>query len=135
MPHEKLIELYQACFPLKDAKKELQALGNDFKFEIESDESFIIYKIVSGTEAEIIDMGTSPGFRNKGHAAKLLRKTIAKLKKLKFKIIYLEVAANNIPAIKLYQNCGFKKYNVRKDYYQINGEKIDAILMRNLFDL
>ena len=40
------------------------------------------------------------------------------------KQINLEVSSNNTTAINLYQNCGFQKVGLRKNYYG----KYDAIL-------
>lgn len=59
--------------------------------------------------------------RNCGKGRKLLKEFI----KIVEKDITLEVRENNIPAIKLYEENGFKKEAIRKGYY--NG--IDGILM------
>ena len=34
------------------------------------------------------------------------------------KTIFLEVNSKNLPALKLYENIGFKKIGIRKDYYK-----------------
>ena len=45
----------------------------------------------------------------------------------KLEKIYLEVAENNIGAIKLYENNGFRKIGIRKNYYNFsNQKKLDA---------
>lgn len=49
---------------------------------------------------------------------------IAREKEVKF--MTLEVRVDNLPAIKLYENFGFKKVGIRKHYY---NNKIDALLM------
>ena len=41
------------------------------------------------------------------------------------KKLFLEVALNNIPGLKLYENCGFKQVGLRPKYY----DGVDAILM------
>ncbi len=48
-----------------------------------------------------------------------------------FKInkIFLEVACNNIPAIKLYTKLNFVIMSTRKNYYLINGVRCDAYIM------
>ncbi len=125
-----LINLYQTCFPEKDASAEIKALGDDFNFDILDDKSFIIFRMVSDEEMEIIDMGTLPEARGQGLATQLLNSTIEDLKDIDIQTVYLEVAENNADALKLYQNCGFVKYNTRKGYYSVKGKKIDAILMK-----
>ena len=45
------------------------------------------------------------------------------------KDVTLEVRIDNIPAIKLYEKCGFKKIAIRQNYY--NG--IDGILMERKY--
>ena len=50
-----------------------------------------------------------------------------KLKKLNIKKIFLEVSVQNSHAINFYLKNGFKKIGIRKDYYKINKQKIDAL--------
>ena len=135
MKTQLLKDLYQKCFPHRDAEKEISALGGNFKFDILDERSFIIYNIVSVDEAEIIDIGTHPDFRGKGLAQKIIDKTMANLISLGVKTVYLEVAENNTNAIDLYTRTGFEKYNIRKQYYNVNGVKIDAILMKTRIDI
>jgi len=67
-------------------------------------------------------------FRGKG-IAKSLIKEFEKIAKARcgFEIL-LEVRRSNIPAISLYEKCGFEKLSERKDYYQNPTE--DAIIMK-----
>jgi [ribosomal protein S18]-alanine N-acetyltransferase len=127
---KQLTKLYQACFPDKNAVEELSALGKNFKFDIFENKAFIIYNVVSEDEAEIIDIGTAPEFRNKGLAQNLLEKTLLKLKAQNIKTIFLEVAENNVSALKLYEICGFEKYNLRKNYYKSQSGRINALLLK-----
>lgn len=41
--------------------------------------------------------------------------------------IFLEVRVSNTPARKLYDKCGFKEINIRKNYYNDNNE--DAVIL------
>lgn len=129
MQHE-LTELYQQCFPHRNAADELKALGEKFEYEILDAATFIIYIVVAEDEAEIIDIGTKPDMRGKGLATKILNKTITKLKGKGIRTLFLEVAEDNKTAIELYTNAGFEKYNIRKGYYNIGGNRLDAILMK-----
>jgi ribosomal-protein-alanine N-acetyltransferase len=129
LKHTRLQELYQLCFPDKRPEEEIKALGPDFKFEIMG-ESFIIYNILSTDQAEIIDLGTIPSARKLGMAKKLLEDTLNSLKEKGVTTVFLEVAANNHPAIALYNKCGFVDYNLRKGYYKTGDSRINAILMK-----
>lgn len=56
--------------------------------------------------------------RHKGIGSKLLNEIFEITKQLKAQSITLEVNENNLPAIKLYQNWGFKQVGLRKKYYR-----------------
>lgn len=129
MLHE-LINIYKQCFPEKDAAAEIKALGDDFSFDILDDKCFIIFKIVSEEEAEVIDIGTIPEHRQQGLATLILNETLKDLEDIGVDTIYLDVAEDNLAAINLYESCGFKQYNTRKGYYNVNGKRIDALLMK-----
>lgn len=62
-------------------------------------------------------------YRRKGIGSKLLKYLIEQNKDIKN--ITLEVRSSNIPAIKLYENNGFEKVTLRKNYYKNE----DGILM------
>lgn len=129
MLHE-LVNIYKQCFPEKNAAAEIKALGEDFSFDILDDKCFIIFKIVSEEEAEIIDIGTLPEHRQQGLATLILNETLKDLQDIGVNTIYLEVAEDNLAAINLYEGCGFKQYNIRNGYYNVNGKRIDALLMK-----
>ena len=75
------------------------------------------------TEYEILLIYVNKEKRNLGHASKLLINVSSK----KLEKIYLEVAENNLGAIKLYEKNGFKKIGIRKNYYKLSTQKkLDA---------
>lgn len=76
--------------------------------------------------AEIMNIVTKKDHRKKGIARGLLKKLIIYSTEQNYQKICLEVKANNVPAISLYEKNGFIKVGVRKNYYQ---NQIDAILM------
>ena len=78
--------------------------------------------------AEIDRVVVDEKYRGKGFAKSLINEfeKIAKSKGA-FEIL-LEVRRSNIPAISLYEKCGFEKISERKDYYRNPTE--DAIIMR-----
>ena len=72
-------------------------------------------------EADIEDVFVFPEFRKKGYAKALVTKVLETLKEEKFIKVFLEVRESNLPARKVYENCGFIKISERKKYYN-DGE-------------
>ena len=74
---------------------------------------------------EIVDIFVEPLKRNRKIGTNMLKYIIDLARSKNISNITLEVNMNNVFAIKLYQNLGFKKVAMRKSYY----EGIDGILM------
>ena len=68
--------------------------------------------------ADIMNIVVRKDFRNKKIGKKLLDSLIQKAKEQDIKTIFLEVNSKNLPALKLYENIGFKKIGIRKNYYK-----------------
>jgi ribosomal-protein-alanine N-acetyltransferase len=122
---EDLSKLHGACFPGKawsaNEFADLQKSGCEIIF---SKNSFIVWR-AAAAEAEIISIGVHPSARKAGLARALLAVMENELRKKNVEKIFLEVAADNLPAIKLYESAGFAKIGTRPKYY--NG--IDATVM------
>ena len=92
--------------------------------------AFIIGDLISiekVSEYEILFLYVKKTHRRKGLANQLVDYCSNLENKIKLKKIFLEVAKNNISAVKLYKKNNFKIINVRKNYYNINNQKIDAL--------
>lgn len=76
-------------------------------------------------EAEIGNICILPKLRGQGIGKALLQKMLEALRGMEIKTVFLEVEADNAPAVKLYENAGFTRYNERRDYY---GPGKDALL-------
>lgn len=81
-------------------------------------------------EANLMDIVTKKNKRGNGFAKLLLEELINLSETNNCTSITLEVNENNLPAISLYENFGFKEVGKRKKYYQ-NGDS--AILMTYKF--
>ena len=75
-------------------------------------------------EIHLNRIAIDPNYQQKGFGFQLLKKILEE--NSKNKSVFLELKYSNISAFKLYSKVGFKKYNIRKNYYSNN---IDAILM------
>ena len=122
---DELANLHKKCFPNKpwsaDDFRDLKKSGCEI---IMSENGFIVWRTVAD-EAEIITIGVNPEMRRNGIASAMIGIIEKNIKNQGVKKIFLEVAANNIPAQKLYENLGYKTVGLRPKYY----DGVDAILM------
>jgi tRNA threonylcarbamoyl adenosine modification protein YeaZ/ribosomal-protein-alanine acetyltransferase len=86
---------------------------------------FVQYHWVDG-EAEINTICVSSNHRRQYFGRDLMEALIAHLATIKTSRIFLEVAANNVAALKLYEGFGFTRMGLRKGYYA-DGQ--DAVTM------
>ena len=121
-----LANLHQKCFPHKpwsaDDFADLKKSGCEI---IASQNGFIVWRAVAD-EAELITIGVAPDARRTGIGAAMIGIMEAELKKSGVKSVFLEVAENNAPARKLYEQNGYVQIGIRPKYY----DGIDAIMMK-----
>lgn len=124
-----------------EAKKFLEAFFPQYKITDDPFEKYlgyfedeliaiITYSIIY-ERAEINYICVRNEFRRKKIGSKLMRCSLEKIKEQGCLSISLEVAFDNIGAINLYENFGFKKVSTRKKYY---GEKDALLFIRELGD-
>jgi [ribosomal protein S18]-alanine N-acetyltransferase len=81
-------------------------------------------------EGEIITIGVLPEARRHGVARLLLAGIIGHARNVNASL-FLEVAANNEPALRLYLDNGFIEAGRRKDYYKRReGNNVDALVLK-----
>ena len=89
---------------------------------------FIVFYRVKD-EIEIIKIGIMKSCQRKNYGSLIINK-IKKLNNIRK--IFLEVSIENTQAINFYLKNGFKKIGIRKAYYKVNKQRIDAL--RLLFE-
>ena len=92
--------------------------------------SFILgdlFNIEKISEYEILLLYVCNKFRNKGLGSKLLN-TIKEDNNC-LKKIYLEVSEDNLKGISFYNKMNFKNIYIRKNYYLVNKQNINAFVM------
>ncbi len=89
---------------------------------------FIVFYRVKD-EIEIIKIGIMKSCQRKNYGSLIINK-IKKLNNVNK--IFLEVSIENTQAINFYLKNGFKKIGIRKAYYRVNKQRIDAL--RLLFE-
>lgn len=81
-------------------------------------------------QGEIFRIATHPDYQRQGIAAQLLEELFAALTAQGGESLLLEVRADNVPAIALYERYGFAVIHRRKGYYQsVNQPPMDALIM------
>ena len=86
---------------------------------IESD-GYLIGRAVAG-EAEILTLAVEPDARRRGFGTLLVQRFLAQARNRAATSAFLEVAANNTPAIALYLQAGFAEVGRRRGYYEQAG--------------
>ena len=81
-------------------------------------------------EAEILSIGVTPDRQRQGVGKRLLQRFFEHGTSQNMTRIVLEVAEDNLPAVRLYRDFGFVEFGRRKGYYKKGNRKIDAIMMK-----
>lgn len=95
---------------------------------------YCLYQILF-EQAEILRIGTHPDYQRQGMASRIFAKLNEVLKLNQVESLLLEVRADNIAAIALYERQGFTVIHIRKNYYQIGHQlAVDALIMQHLYN-
>ena len=81
-------------------------------------------------QMEIISFVIDKNYRKKGIGKALLNKILLIAANKKISSIFLEVSVENNIAINLYKKANFLKIGERKNYYSLNGRKVNAYIMK-----
>ncbi|WP_368185119.1 GNAT family N-acetyltransferase [Aestuariibius sp. HNIBRBA575] len=91
--------------------------------------SFVLASLIAD-EAEILTLATDPTVQRQGQARAAMLKFVDQLGVLGVTRIFLEVAANNRPALGHYADSGFQRIGLRRNYYRLEGnQRQDAVVM------
>ena len=140
-----LSALHQVCFSSGWAEKDITGLlktpgaaalaalsGTETFYDPGSTNvpvGFILYRCAAD-ECEIITLCVRPENRRQGIARRLLSVLEGILVGCGVVNVFLEVKENNISALKLYEGAGYVHTGRRKDYYQNEAGRRDALLYR-----
>jgi [ribosomal protein S18]-alanine N-acetyltransferase len=85
---------------------------------------------VAADEAEVLTIAVAPWARRQGGGAALLSalRDVAAVRGAR--TLFLEVAVDNLPALALYNQFGFRQAGVRPGYYARQGAPADALILR-----
>jgi len=90
---------------------------------------FALIRTIAG-EAELLTIAVDPTLRRRGLGRTLLDAALVRARARGAAAIFLEVAADNVAAIGLYEAAGFQRSGTRPGYYrQADGFRTDALTM------
>lgn len=134
MTPESLAQTHAAAFTQTrpwTAEEFAELLDNRFTYVVGTHESFALFRVVAD-EAELLTIATHPSVQRQGLARQRMQDWHEHAKRLGATRAFLDVAADNHPALALYQRCGYASCGLRKGYYHREGtQKIDAIVMEH----
>src|SRR6185437_3550205 len=86
---------------------------------------------IAADEAEILSIAVAASHRGQGFSRDLLLTHLGHLAGRGVRTVFLEVAANNQPARRLYDHAGFIVTGRRERYYrEAGGRELNALIMR-----
>lgn len=90
-----------------------------------------IFSRIALDEAEVLTLVIANRFRNRGLGRGLVKLHIANLNLAGVRSVFLEVAEDNIPAIRLYEGQGFQTIGARNAYYSgPDASRTNALIMK-----
>jgi ribosomal-protein-alanine N-acetyltransferase len=83
---------------------------------------------VAAAEAHILNLCVDPSRLRQGFGGQLLDYLLEHLSSIRAERLFLEVRPSNAAAISLYENAGFARLSIRKDYYKAAEGREDALV-------
>ena len=90
---------------------------------------FLLWRVAAG-EAEILTVAVTPHHRQVGVGRRLLSGALAALSSAGADQVLLEVADDNLAALRLYLSVGFVAVGRRKGYYRREQRPVDAQVLQ-----
>ena len=130
---EIILDIERSSNPYPWAKKNfLDCLERDYYClvqEIQKEVSGFAIQSIAIDESHLLNIGIKKKYRRKGFGEEILNQIILFSKVMGCRKIFLEVRISNIRAIKLYEKEGFRKVDIRKNYYKLREGREDALIM------
>lgn len=104
-------------------------------FLVHSDHAFALGRVIVD-EAELLTLATDPAHQRHGLGRAILAEFHAAAHARGAARAFLEVAADNTPAISLYSHAGYAQDGRRPGYYHMSdGQHVDAVIMSRALPL
>lgn len=125
---------YQTLISLLEQDSVKMLIAYDKQQEIDPKVmGYCLYQVMF-EQAEILRIGTHPDYQRQGIASQLFDRLNSELVQSQVESLLLEVRADNVPAIALYEQQQFSVIHKRTGYYQrTNKPAIDALIMQRVY--
>lgn len=127
-----LAAIHAASFTLPRpwSAPEIRALlDSPHVFVLTESDGFLMGRAVAG-EAELLTLAVLPTARGRGLGGRLVHGFLSAAQARAATTAFLEVAAGNDTAIRVYERAGFAQTGRRKGYYSApDGQRIDALIL------
>lgn len=138
MTPEALAELHARAFTAQrpwTAQEFADLLSSPLVFVVSMPHAFALGRAIT-EEAELLTLATDPDYRRAGLGREMLLSYERTAAARGANRSFLEVAADNKPAITLYETAGYTHEGRRPAYYTTpDGAKVDAVLMARALPL
>lgn len=128
-----LARLHSACFTTPrpwSAEEFAGLLRSPLVFAETAPQGVLLGRVIAD-EAEVLTLAIAPEARRMGLGAQLVAQFLVSAGARGATTAYLEVAADNAPAIALYARAGFFAVAERRAYYRdAQGKAVDAMVLR-----
>jgi ribosomal-protein-alanine N-acetyltransferase len=132
MTPEHLSDLHTSAFARQrpwTAAEFAALLDSPTVFLVQCDHAFALGRVIVD-EAELLTLATAPSHQRQGLGARMLAQFHATAQSRGATRAFLEVAADNAPAIALYLGVGYAQDGLRPGYYHLrDGQTQDAVVM------
>ena len=133
-----LAALYRAAFPNArpwSPEEFAEMLARPETVSVKAAQGFALGRVVAD-EAELITLAVHPDARRQGLGRRLLAGFEAKAGARGAARVFLEVAADNGPALALYLQAGWRESGRRKGYYARRGQPaVDALTLQKVLQI
>lgn len=132
---ERLLEIEKECFKSPWSKEDFiyELTQNPYSnvWVLEKGEKIIAYYDLwlIFEQADLANIAVASAYQGKGYGNILIQHAQQQAQNAGCEVIGLEVRVNNEKAITLYKKHGFTIINVRKGYYEEDGQHIDGYRM------
>ena len=98
----------------------------------ELDAAVVAYGVVAmgAGEAHILNLCVRADLRGRSVGRQMLALLLERSRQAGMEAVFLEVRPSNLHAIALYQSVGFVQVGLRRGYYQAEGGREDALVLR-----
>jgi ribosomal-protein-alanine N-acetyltransferase len=126
----RLAVLHASAFDRPWSEAEMLDLMDGGAAALATDVGFLLIRL-TGEEAEVLTLAVRPEARGRGLGRALIEAALAHARAAGASGMFLEVAADNAPALALYERAGFARLGTRRGYYpRPGGPAVDALTLR-----